>query len=192
MSLIQIGLTLGSLIFAALAAIFSFLIWRSNITMDIYEQERELRESFEGSQYNMHMPESANVVSHEITIERISCSENRTGFIHRVRKRIYGSNGDTSIKFRVIQTLRDQSGLPRRTGFPDIYDELLDHPSYNQGNVLAHPPQGDGIIIDIYSSEPDIVEKEVINFLETVEAILTSKHSDRSVMIKKTDLKHSK
>jgi hypothetical protein len=188
MQWIQFGLSFVSVIFAALAAIFSFLIWRSNITMDIYEQEKELRESFEDGQYSIKMPESADVMSHEITIDKISCSENNTGFGYRLKKLVCSSDGDTSIKLRFDRNLREHQGIPRRVGFPDIYEELQDHPWYNEGMFLAHPPERGGIIIDIYSSDTDVVEKELFRFIEIVETILVSKYSDREVWVKKTDI----
>lgn len=159
------------------------------MTRDIHEQQRAIRDSFDGGEYTIQMPADSDVVSHTIQIEKISCSENTRSIRYRLRKAIFGSNGDTSISLTFIQRLRNHDGIPKSQRVPDILEELQSHPWYNEADLLVHPPKRGSLIVDIYSSKPEKVEDKLIKFVETIETVLVSKYTDRNVMILKSEIK---
>ncbi|WP_135824227.1 hypothetical protein [Halorussus ruber] len=180
----QIILSTLILLFSIPAAFFSFLIWRSNRTQGIYEQQEILKNSLEGREYTIQMPEEADVISHTIHVDRIGCSENDDRIRYKLEKSIFGSEGNTSINLKFEQVLRNHDGIPKSSGVPDMMEELRSHPWYNDANLLVHPPNRGRLIVDIHSSKPKVVENELSRLIETIEMVLVSKRSGKRIMVK--------
>jgi len=89
------------LITSVLSAVFSILIWRSNITRDIIQQEREITNSIGRNEHVITSPEFEARVPDQIilAVRDVSCFPDRDA--SRISKFIFGERGKTAIEFSV-------------------------------------------------------------------------------------------
>ncbi|MFC7199531.1 hypothetical protein [Halospeciosus flavus] len=159
------------LFFSIIGAAFSFLIWRSSESRDLYSQQEIIRkEHLSGEDDDpITIPFLINSTHLHlmVSIDYIKCYEPEPTRRYRLKRFIYGSNGNTAIKLSLYWS-----------EIPDVMPELGGLNLERAISRLDDAEEFDGKIsrsgfgkqnIEIFSTRPRKVDRELNTFFNLVE-----------------------
>ena len=165
------SLDLLILLFSFIGAVFSFLIWRSGESRDLYSQQEIIRNEHLSDRNDdlITIPFLINSTHLYlvISIDYIKCYVSEQTLRYRLKRLIYGSNGNTVIKMSLK--------------WNDIPSEMPELSSLNLERAISQLDDAedfDGKIsrsgfgkqnIEIFSTRPEEIERELNTFFNLVE-----------------------
>ncbi|WP_200531610.1 hypothetical protein [Halorubrum sp. LN27] len=159
------------LFFSIVGAVFSFLIWRSGESRDLYSQQEIIRNE------HLHDEDEDPITipflfdgSHLfliISIDYIKCYEPEPNRLYRLKRLVYGSNGNTAIKLSLYWS-ETPDQMPK-LGALNLERAIsrLDNAEEFDGKIS---PSGWGKQnIEVFSTRPRKVSRELNTFFNLVE-----------------------
>lgn len=143
------------LITSVLSAVFSILIWRSNITRDIIQQEREITHSIGRNVHIITSPDFETSVPDKIILDvrDVRCYSDSDAN-SRISKFIFGERGKTVIEFSVYSG--DGQPLEREI-YEDAVERVNDVFEGNEPNMWVGSKKVNESKLDIHDSKPKAV-----------------------------------
>ncbi|WP_049979624.1 hypothetical protein [Halolamina rubra] len=159
------------LFFSIVGAVFSFLIWRSSESRDLYSQQEIIRNEHLSDEDDDPITIPFIVNSSRlfliISIDYIKCYEPESSRYYRVKRLIFGSNGNTMVKLSI-----------KWNDFPDEMPELGGLNLERAISQLDDTGEFDGKVarsgfskqdIEIFSTRPRKVDRELKTFFNLIE-----------------------
>lgn len=159
------------LLFSIIGALFSFLIWRSSVSRNLYSQQEIIRSehlmSEDDDPITIPFLVNSTYLHLMISIEYVKCYEPEPTRRYRLKRLIYGSNGNTAIKLSL-----------KWEEVPDVMPELAALNLEGAISRLDDAQEFDGKIspsgfgkqnIEIFSTRPRKIDRELNTFFNLVE-----------------------
>ncbi|MFC6942382.1 hypothetical protein ACFQE8_20790 [Salinirubellus sp. GCM10025818] len=165
------SLNLLILFFSFISALFSFLIWRSSESRDIYSQEEIIRNEHlsDGDDDPITIPFLFNSTHLYliISIDYIKCYVPEPTRRYRLKRLIFGSNGHTAIKIslhwnEIPSEMPELGGLNleraiNRLDAAEEFDGQISPSGFSKQNI------------EIFSTRPRKIDRELNRFFNLVE-----------------------
>lgn len=159
------------LFFSIVGALFSFLIWRSGETRGLYSQQEIIRkehltkEDDEPISIPFNIDESFIFLL--VSIEFIKCQEPSSSRVYRVRRFIFGSDGNTTIEM-TLKWSKVPEEMPA-LGAMDLGQKISELHGVDEFDGRVMPSGFGRQTIKIHSTRPSDVDEAIYTFLELVE-----------------------
>ncbi|WP_117591071.1 hypothetical protein [Haloprofundus halophilus] len=180
------NLNLPILFFSIIGALFSFLIWRSSESRDLYSQQEIIRNEHLNNEDNdpIAIPffASSTHLSLIISIDYIKCYEPKPTRRYRLKRLIYGSNGNTAIKLslkwgEIPDEMSELKGLNLERAI-----SRLDDAGEFGGKIFR---SGFGKQnIEIFSTRPRKIVRELNTFFNLVEEAVEQEIEEQQATVK--------
>lgn len=165
------NLNLPILFFSIIGALFSFLIWRSSESRDLYSQQEIIRYEHlsDGDDDPITIPFLFNSTHLYliISIDYIKCYVPESTRRYRLKRLIYGSNGNTAIKLslqwnEIPDEMPELGGLDleraiSRLDDAEEFDGKISRSGFGKQNI------------EIFSTRPRKIDRELNTFFNLVE-----------------------
>lgn len=151
------------LITSILSAVFSILIWRSNITRDIIQQEREITHSIGSDEHIITSPEFETSIPDKITlnVRDVRCFPGSDAN-SRIVNLIFEERGETAIEFSVYA----EDGQPlEREVYEDALERVNDTFEGSEPKMWVTSKKVNESNLHIYDSKPKAVISSFNGFL---------------------------
>ena len=185
------NINLPILFFSIICALFSFLIWRSSESRGIYSQQEIIRNEHLSDEEDdpITIPFFVNKTHLflMISIDYVKCYEPEPARRYRLKRLVYGNNGNTAIKLSL-----------KWSDFPDEMPELgglnleqaisrLDGVKEFDGNIFHSGFSKQNI--EIFSTRPRMIDRELNTFFNLVEGAV-EQEIEKYQATKKTETKN--
>ncbi|MFC6973481.1 hypothetical protein ACFQL1_20535 [Halomicroarcula sp. GCM10025709] len=171
------------LFFSIVGALFSFLIWRSSESRDIYAQQKIIRNEHlsDGEEDQITIPFFSNG-SHLhliISIDYVRCYVPDRSRRYRIKRLIYGSDGSTAIKLTLkwSKIPEEMPGLGA-LNLERAISRLDDEKEFN-GQISPSGFGKQNIVIS--STRPNDVDRELNKFFNLVEEAVEEEIGEQKV-----------
>lgn len=165
------NLNVPILFFSIIGALFSFLIWRSGESRDLYSQQEIIRNEHlsDGDEDLITIPffsDNTHLLL-MVSIDYIKCYVPEPTRRYRVKQFIYGSNGNTTLKLslkwnKIPDEMPELGGLNLERAISQLDDaEEFDGKIFRSGFGKQN--------IEIYSTRPREIDRELNTFFNLVE-----------------------
>ncbi|WP_152418629.1 hypothetical protein [Halorubrum distributum] len=173
MASVQILLSLLILGISGVGAVFSFLIWRSNTTRSLYDQEDQIREELLDKEITISFHSDGEFFQLIMRIHEINCYEPNSNWRYKIRRAVWGSNGTTEIQLEVVWSdwIKDMMELHAMS----LPNELEDTGKMEELNIELLPGGYSSQRMKIYTTHPKDVNREISKFKRTVTRAVHSK-----------------